>query len=69
MSHDPFKKLETRLEDLLDACRRLKQENSALKSEHQELSRENARLMEKTHIARTRIETVIGRLKALERSE
>jgi len=64
---DDLKKLEKRIDDLIDACQRLKNENTSLKSEHGSLSQEHSRLVEKTRIARERIETMIDRLKALER--
>jgi len=66
---EDLKKLETRIDDLIDACQRLRQENQELKSEQDELSEKHTRLIEKTRIARERIETMIGRLKALERSQ
>jgi len=60
MDNENLKKLETRVDDLIGTCRQLKKDNHVIKDEH-------ARLIEKTQIARTRIESMIGRLKALER--
>ena len=60
MDNDNLKKLENRVDDLIGTCRQLKKDNHAIKDEH-------AKLIEKTQIARTRIESMIGRLKALER--
>jgi cell division protein ZapB len=60
MDNENLKKLETRVDDLIGTCRRLKKDNLVIKDEH-------AKLIEKTQIARTRIESMIGRLKALER--
>jgi cell division protein ZapB len=65
---DDLKKLEGRVDDLIDACQRLRQENQSLKSEHGNLAEKHTRLAEKTRIARERIESMIGRLKALERT-
>jgi cell division protein ZapB len=65
---DELKTLEGRIDELIEACRRLRQENLALKSEHEALSSRHLRLSEKTKIARERIESMIGRLKALERN-
>ena len=59
--------LEGRIDQLIDFCQQLKEENSSLRSENQGLADERARLVEKTKLARARIETMIGRLKALER--
>lgn len=67
MSKDNLKKLETRVDDLIGTCRRLRKENRTTQGEHQRLSEDHAKLMEKTQIARARIESMIGRLKALER--
>ncbi len=63
-----LKILESRIDELIETCRRLKGENQSLKSESNDLSEQHARLMEKTRLARARIETMIDRLKALERS-
>ena len=67
MDNENLKKLENRIDDLIDTCRQLRKENHSVRSVHSQLSEEHARLIEKTQIARTRIEAMIGRLKALER--
>jgi cell division protein ZapB len=64
---DEIKMLEGRIDQLIDFCQQLKEENSILRSENQGLADERAQLIEKTKLARARIETMIGRLKALER--
>jgi cell division protein ZapB len=56
-----LKKLEDRVQSLIAACDRLTRENRSLKEE-------NVRLRERTQAVRSRVETMIGRLKALERS-
>lgn len=68
MDNENLKMLEQRVEQLIAAVQRLKKENRALKSGQRDLAQEHARLVEKTQIARTRIESMIGRLKSLERS-
>lgn len=68
MESEDLRKLETRIDDLINACQRLRQENQSLKNEHDVLNEKHARLTEKTKVARERIESMIGRLKALERS-
>lgn len=65
---DDLKTLESRVEELIERVRRLQQENQSLKSRHDVLSDKHVKLAEKTRIARERIESMIGRLKALERS-
>jgi cell division protein ZapB len=64
---DDIKQLESRIDQLIEACQRLKNENATLQSQRQELDAEHAKLVEKTRIARERIEQMINRLKALER--
>ena len=54
-----MKKLEGQVDELINACGTLKSENGSLRSE-----RDN--LLKKTEMARTRVETMISRLKALE---
>jgi len=65
---DDLKQLESRIDQLIEACQKLRNENDALKSEHGSLQAERARLLEKTRMARERIESMIDRLKALERA-
>ncbi|MFQ5937920.1 MAG: TIGR02449 family protein [Acidiferrobacterales bacterium] len=59
--------LESRIDQLVEFCQRLKVENHSLKAQNDDLAAEHARLIEKTRLARARIESMIGRLKALER--
>jgi cell division protein ZapB len=58
--------LEARVDELVDKCRRLADENKALRSQHGHLIAERAALIEKTEHARTRVEAMIARLKAME---
>ena len=68
MSQEDLEKLEKRIDDLILVCRRLQSENRALRSREDNLVEANSRLNERTQMARQRIETMIGRLKALERN-
>ena len=68
MSHEDLKNLEDRIDALISTCQSLRDENSTLKTEKHGLEQQHARLMEKTRAARSRIESMIGRLKALERN-
>lgn len=63
---DHFAALNTQVEALVDKCERLKQENLALQEQQRELVSERAKLLEKNELARTRIEAMIARLKAME---
>lgn len=69
MEHDSLEKLERRIEDLLAVCRRLKSENRMLKSSQKTLTEAHERLTENSRRARERVELMISRLKALERSQ
>lgn len=61
-----IKLLERRVDELIRALENLKDENAALKQSHTSLLSERAKLIEKTELARTRVEAMITRLKALE---
>src|SRR3970282_2279000 len=47
-----LKILESRIDELIETCRRLKIENSSLKSDQNNLNEQHERLMEKTRLAR-----------------
>ena len=54
------------IDRLLDLCRHLADDNVALRQEREEWLQERKKLVEMNDLARDRIETMIGRLKALE---
>ena len=58
--------LEKRVDDLIRTIDQLQSENSALRNQQGSLVNERAVLIEKTEQARTRIESMIARLRALE---
>jgi cell division protein ZapB len=68
MDNDDLKQLEHRIDQLLGACDRLQRENHDLKNNSGSLAEEHAVLTEKTKQARARIQSMIERLKTLERS-
>ena len=61
-----LKKLETRVDELIKAVGRLQQENKTLRDSQTHLITERTDLIEKTEMARTKVEAMIKRLKALE---
>ncbi|MEN8174691.1 MAG: TIGR02449 family protein [Pseudomonadota bacterium] len=61
-----LKALESRVDDLISACQNLKQENQTLKVRQDTLVAERAALIEKTEMAKSRVEAMITRLKSLE---
>jgi cell division protein ZapB len=68
MDHEDLKNLEQRIDQLIGACDQLKKENHDLKSSQGNLAEEHAELTRKTKQARERIQSMIERLKTLERS-
>jgi cell division protein ZapB len=59
-------RLAKRVDELVVALERLKDENRALRARHESLAGERASLMHKNEQVRTRVEAMIGRLKTLE---
>ncbi|MGB4497408.1 MAG: TIGR02449 family protein [Methylococcaceae bacterium] len=60
--------LETKLDVLINEYNHIKVENVSLKNKQDTLVREKAKLLEKTTLARTQVEAMINRLKAMEQS-
>ncbi|MEY3807945.1 MAG: hypothetical protein RI893_921 [Pseudomonadota bacterium] len=61
-----LKDLEEKLDQLILQYANVKNENKSLKIRQDSLVREKAKLLEKTTLARTRVEAMITRLKAME---
>jgi len=61
-----IKELEDKLDELIKSYSVAQHENTTLKVKQDELVKEKARLIEKTNLARTRVEGMINRLKAME---
>lgn len=60
-----LRRLEQKIEALASLCERLREENQLLKNRHEEWARERAQLVEKTAIAKNRVESMISRLKSM----
>jgi len=58
--------LEIKLDELIQRYNSVQNENSTLKAKQDELVRDKAKLVEKTNMARTRVEAMISRLKTME---
>lgn len=65
-SEAELKKLETRIDEMIRACERLKEENTSLRKQYDALLSEQTSLAEKNQQARARVELIIQRLKSLE---
>ena len=61
-----LKDLEEKLDILIEKYHAVENENNTLKVKQDELVREKAKLLEKTTLARTRVEAMITRLKSME---
>ena len=61
-----LKHLNNSVDVLLEMIQELKQENTQLRSQQDFLQGERSKLMEKNETARTRVEAIINRLKAME---
>ena len=58
--------LDTKVGELISTCSRLQEENLALKNQQTSLVAERAQLIERSELARSRVEAMIARLKAME---
>lgn len=58
--------LERQVEELIRTCHRLSEENLSLRARQDSLVAERAELIEKTELARSRVESMILRLKSME---
>lgn len=63
---DGLRLLEERIDALVEICKRLRAENHQLKEQKSNLVQERASLLAKTEKARSRVESMITRLKAME---
>ena len=66
VTEQELQKLEVRLEELVNSIERLKEENRSLRNQQDSLVSERANLIEKNELARTRVDAMINRLKAME---
>lgn len=66
MSERLIAEVEAKLEQLIQRCQQLDAENRNLRRQEQEWTSERTRLMEKNELARSRIESLITRLKQFE---
>lgn len=66
MTEMDLQKLEQRVDELIRTVNLLQEENQALRVSQESLTAERAELIEKTELARTRVEAMITRLKSME---
>jgi cell division protein ZapB len=63
-----LRRLEKRVDELVTTLLRLKDENRALRARQDTLAAEKTTVMNRSEQVRARVEAMIGRLKAMERS-
>jgi cell division protein ZapB len=66
MDESDLKKLEQRVDQLIEAVAHLQDENRSLRNLHSDLVNERDELLEKTELARGRVEAMISRLRDME---
>ena len=65
-SESDLQNLENQIDALIETVTRLKQENTSLRHQQDNLLSERSQLIEKTELARNRVEAMITRLRSLE---
>lgn len=68
MSDTSFNTLEGKVDELIQLCNDMKNENQVLRDDKHTWENERKSLVEKNQLARTRLEKVLQRLKTLEQS-
>jgi cell division protein ZapB len=58
--------LESRINELISLCELLARENGALRTQQSSWTTERAKLIEKNELAKSKVESMISRLKSLE---
>jgi cell division protein ZapB len=58
--------LERQINELIRNCDRLREENASLRASREHLVSERADLIEKTELARSKVEAMVERLKSME---
>jgi cell division protein ZapB len=66
-SNEELNRLERHVDNLISLVHLLGNENKALKTQQSNWTVERAKLIEKNELAKNRVESMIGRLKALEK--
>ncbi|MEC7186976.1 MAG: cell division protein ZapB [Pseudomonadota bacterium] len=68
MSEESFNTLSGKVDDLIDLCAEMKRENQALKADKSNLQHERQHLMEKNQLTKTKLQSVLDRLKSMDNS-
>jgi len=68
MSEDRFLTLSEKVDDLIDLCADMKRENQILKAGENSWQSERKQLMDKNKDAKSKLESILVRLKAMDQS-
>jgi len=68
MSEDTFYTLNEKVDDLIHLCAEMKHENQLLKANQSSWSEERKQLIDTNNEAKTKLQTILVRLKAMENS-
>lgn len=68
MSEDRFQSLSEKVDELIDLCADMKRENQMLKAGEGSWQSERKQLMDKNKVAKTKLESILVRLKAMDQS-
>lgn len=66
MALNELQQMEQKIDRLINLCARLQTENQNLRTRENNLLKERSKLLEKNEMARSRVENMITRLKALD---
>jgi len=66
MAEFDLNRLEQQVDELIRLCDRLREENASLRASQEHLVSERADLIEKTELARSKVEAMVARLKSME---
>tara|TARA_B100000575_G_scaffold49330_1_gene36281 strand:+ start:589 stop:795 length:207 start_codon:yes stop_codon:yes gene_type:complete len=66
MNEESFNTLSSKVDDLIDLCAEMKHENQILKADKSNLQYEHQQLMERNQLAKTKLQSVLKRLKSMD---
>lgn len=68
MTEDSFQSLNSKVDDLINLCTEMKRENQLLKASESSLQAERKQLLERNKEAKSKLESVLVRLKAMDQT-
>ncbi|MCH2158229.1 MAG: TIGR02449 family protein [Oleiphilaceae bacterium] len=68
MDNSSISRFSDKVEQLLAYCQRLEEDNARLQQSQEKLHNERTQLLQKNELAKSKIEGMIGRLRALEQN-